>query len=237
MMVVAVCALVLASCTGSSGDSSTTASSQATTATTTVSTTRLAGPTSTEPAISLPSDAVGDPAAIAAAREEALRGIRLSPESFPPGAVDIDIPWPDTTNPDPVAALRSIWEFDAWVASTLPYDRLAKLYLVEDSPAWSQAGEFIEQLDANQWIVEFDGPGFVWVSGEIVDESSPKDIPEQPQGSVLVVYRSEQSDVAIHRLVDTSLVTKGAGYSQSDRYAVLADTRTGWMVFWYGPAQ
>lgn len=235
MILLLVCSLVLAACSDTAAPTTSQATAPVTTTTmskappTTTPTTEV-----TTPAPTLVTGAVGDPAVIAEAHESALRGIRLSPESFPPGAINIDIPWPDTTNPDPVIALRSIWEFDAWVATTLPYDRLATLYLVEDSPAWQQAGEFMEQLDSNQWIVEFDGPGFVWKTGVLIEAGASPVVPDAPIDSILVSYTSSQSDGAIRRLNDGSEVTSGKGYDEQTRTAVLVPTGLGWQIYWFG---
>lgn len=235
MILLLVCSLVLAACS----DTASPTTSQATapvTSTTVTATTPPATNASvvTVPTPTLASGSVGDPAAIAEAHESALRGIRLSPESFPPGAIDIDIPWPDTTNPDPVVALRSIWEFDAWVATTLPYDRLAMLYLAEDSSAWDRAGEFIEELDQKQWMVEFDGPGFVWKEGAVVEAGDSLELPELPIDSIVIRYRSSQSDARILRLGDGSEVSSGKGYEEQSRIAVLVPTDLGWQIYWFG---
>lgn len=230
----ALCALALTSCSGSAIATTSFTPPLPPTSTAELTTTTTSNPTSTEPVATLPAGSIGDPATLAEARESALRGIRLSPESFPPGAIDIEIPWPDTTNPDPVAALRSIWEFDAWVASTLPYDRLAKLYLVEGSPAWNEAGEFIEQLDANQWIVDFDGPGFEWVAGEVASSALLPDSVQAPVGAVVVKYRSTQSSLTVRWLEDETHVRSSDGYPEEDSLALVQPTDTGWRVYWYG---
>jgi hypothetical protein len=222
--------LGFSACTGSA-EPTTTSSLPVTTGTTVGPSTTVA-PSTTVPPVTLPPGSVGDPAVIEAARTEALRLIEIDPSSFPAGAAEMEIPWPDTTNPDPVEALRSIWEFDEWVATTLPYDAFARMYLVEDSPAWRSAGEFIEQLDLNQWIVVFDDPeGYVFEGGDVVStERDPVTSEPLPEGVVAVRYRARLSDASVRRMSDNSEVSRGAGYESRERIALLVPGSLGWRV-------
>ncbi len=226
---VVVFGLVVVACRGETVSSTTDTLPETTTTTVVVTTT-----SSTVASTTVPEGFVGDPAAIKEHIELAMDIVELSPESFPPGALELEIPWPENTTADPVVALRAIWEFDAWVASVFPYEAFAEIYLAEDSAAWREAGGFIRQLDLNNWIVEFDGPGFVWVSGGL---GEPSDVPadvEIPVGGVVVRYRSSQSDVTILRVEDGSVVNTGSGYPEEDLVAVLVPSPLGWQVYWYG---
>ncbi len=228
LLAVVVFGLVVVACRGDAVSSTTTTVSETTT-TTVVETTTVPSSTST----TVPEGFVGDPVAIEEHIELAIRLVKASPESFPPGALEMEIPYPDNTIADPVMALREIWEFDAWVVANLPYDAFAELYLSPDSPAWSKAGEVIERLEG-RWIVEFDGPGFVWVSGGLGEPSDvPSDV-EVPVGGVVVRYRSSQSDVTVYWVDDGTVVETGTGYGEEDRVAVLVPSPLGWQVYWYG---
>jgi hypothetical protein len=230
--------LGLSACTGAADP--TTSIPTVSTSTISVPSTTTAPPT-TVPVATLPPGSVGDPAVIEAARTEALRLIEIDPSSFPPGAAEMEIPWPDTTNPDPVVALHSIWEFDEWVATTLPYDAFARMYLVEDSPAWRSAGEFIEQLDANQWIVVFDDPaGYEFLDGRIIprDESIvPTDLSVGiPSDAVIVRYSSTRSSYEIQGSSD-GFVDPRPGYEVRVIDTALVRSDLGWRVYWFEEVQ
>lgn len=228
-VIVGVLGLVAVACRGETVSSTTTTLSETTT-TTVFETTTVPPSTST----TVPEGFVGDPVAIEEHIDIALDIVELSPESFPPGALEMEIPWPENTTADPVLALREIWEFDAWVVTHFPYQEWAKLYLADSSPAWSKAGEVVEQLHRAGWVVEFDGPGFVWVSGGL---GEPSDVPadvEVPVGGVVVRYRSSQSDVTVKYFDDGEVVETGTGYGEEDRVAVLIPSPLGWQVYWYG---
>lgn len=228
--VVLVFGLLVVGCRGDSVSSTSGVRVPETSLTTVASTTS----TATTVVETVPEGFVGDPAAIEEHIELAMLLVESSPGSFPEGALEMEIPWPDNTNPDPVVALREIWEFDAWVVSVFPYDAFAELYLAEDSHAWTNAGSFVGQLDQYNWIVEFDGPGFVWVSGEPGELSDvPSDV-EVPAGGVVVRYRSSQSDVTIRWVDDGEIERTGTGYGEEDRVAVLVPSPLGWQVYWYG---
>ncbi len=229
LVAVVVFGLVVVACRGETV-SSTTSTVSETTTTTVVETTT----TSTVPPSTVPEGFVGDPVAIEEQLKSIRRGMEVSPEDHPEGVLELEIPYPDNTNADPVVALQEIWEFDAWVASALPYDRLAELYLAPDSPAWRSAGATIMRLYLNGWVVEFDGPGFVWVSGGL---GEPSDVPadvEVPTGGVVVRYRSSQSNVTVKYFDDGEVVETGTGYGEEDRVAVLVPSPLGWQVYWYG---
>jgi hypothetical protein len=230
--------LGLSACTDSAGPTSTSKPPESTSSIAPSSTTT---PPTTDPVVTLPPGSVGDPAVIEAARTEALRLIEIDPSSFPPGAAEMEIPWPDTTNPDPVEALRSIWEFDEWVATTLPYDAFARMYLVEDSPAWRSAGEFIEQLWINGWIVVFDDPaGYEFLDGRIIprDESIvPTDLSVGiPSDAVIVRYSSTRSSYEIQGSSD-GFVDPRQGYEVRVIDTALARSDLGWRVFWFAEVQ
>ncbi len=229
LLAVVVFGLVGVACRGETVSSSTTTMADTTTTTVVETTT-----SSTVASTTVPEGFVGDPVAIEEHIELAMGLARSSPESFPEGALELEIPWPENTTADPVVALQEIWEFDAWVASVFPYDVFAELYLAPDSPAWREAGELVRQLDQNNWIIEFDGPGFVWVSGGV---GEPSDVPadvEIPVGGVVVRYRSSQSDVTVYWVDDGTVVERGTGYPEEDRVAVLVPSALGWQLYWYG---
>lgn len=226
--------LGLSACTDSAGPTSTSKPPESTSSTAPSSTTT---PPTTDPVVTLPPGSVGDPAVIEAARTEALRLIEIDPSSFPPGAAEMEIPWPDTTNPDPVEALRSIWEFDEWVATTLPYDAFARMYLVEDSPAWRSAGEFIEQLWINGWIVVFDDPeGYEFLGGRIIDLDESVVPPEikagLPNEVVIVRYSSSRSPYEIRGSSD-GFIDPRSGYEERVIDTALVKSDLGWQVYWF----
>lgn len=232
--------LGFSACTGSA-DPTTTSSPSVTTGTS-VAPSTTAAPSTTVPVATLAPGSVGDPAVIEAARTEALRLIEIDPSSFPPGAAELEIPWPDTTNPDPVEALRSIWEFDEWVATTLPYDAFARMYLVEDSPAWRSAGEFIEQLWINGWIVVFEDPeGYVFEGGEMVElieTSAPAEtLAAAPDGAVAVRYQSRSASFSVDRPGAGPVGISGSAWADLQEEAIVVPTELGWRLWWYSLAE
>jgi len=209
----------------SSGTTTTT-----TTSTTTSTTTTTVATTTTS---TLPPGTPGDTEVLAARIEGMLFGLALQYPDIPAE----DYPFPNTITPDPVEAVREMWEFEAWQAQNAPWSDFRQLLFVPGSPADDRAGAHLDERAMGGFILQFeDSVGFQWEGGEVIpmEESTlPSDlVSEVPVGSVVVRWQYSQ---ALGRwiLSDTgSLVREEPEVAHRQVDTVVSPTDYGWLMWW-----
>lgn len=210
----------------SSGTTTTTTSTTTSTTTTTVATTT----TST-----LPPGTPGDPEVLAATQASILRLL----ESEYPDIPAEDYPFPNTITPDPVEAVREMWEFEAWQAQNAPFSWFRELLFVPGSPADDRYGSGLEEIAMTRQILEFDEPqGFQWEGGEVVppEESTfaQADLNEIPSGSVVVRWSYSQAPGRWLNRDTRNLISLEPEITNRTLDTVVSPTDYGWLMWRIG---
>lgn len=147
-----------------------------------------------------------------------------------------NVPWPDSRNPDPVAAYQSSAAFQNWMSENNPTPTLAEAYTAPGSPERGWDVSMFASQRAQGLLSTPSVPPYQMRVEDLVHPAATgitDALLEQiPEGSAAVVY---WDSVGTSSMVDENGVTlyESTGWSDLGPWvAIMAPTDTGWRVWW-----
>ncbi len=218
-------------------------------AATTITTTTVAGApvtsavptTTTSPSTTIPTTTsltttattspgtVGSPAALEALIDEVVAEV---------GEANLggreNIPFLDINNPDPIEALKSIIDFDSWVATTWPDPPLVNLYTVEGSEGRSLYTRGANSAFKGGSRIVYLADPYLATSYEIVEPSEvlPAELVEDlPRGAVAISYVSSSGPFELRRVEDDAVDAISDGWASRPVVTVVSPSAVGWQIW------
>lgn len=145
-----------------------------------------------------------------------------------------NIPFLDINNPDPIEALRSIIDFDSWVATTWPDPPLVNLYTVEGSEGRSLYARGANSAFKGGSRIVYLADPYMATSYEIVDaaEVLPAEVvADLPRGAVTISYISSSGPFELRRVEGEVVDARSDGWASRPVVTVVSPTVVGWQIW------
>lgn len=232
---VASMALLAGACTSGSVSTTTTSTlppattASAAPAPTPESTTTTAAPVETTTTVA--SEAVGSHEALLEAMSEAIGSSVLRH-----GVDASQVPIPQINNPDPLAAVSQLLEFDLWVYVNAPVGGWSEILAVEGSAQWSEYVGAYNVLAGRRAKFETSEPFDILeirlANADEIAFAPAAVLADAGSEGVFVFYRTRLDPHTLSTTAEPELATEQDGWRDQARLALVVPTRIGWQFVW-----